>query len=249
MALDLLLSVDETCHLSREIMINAKHTHKRQRQIYCRWGIYEKFDRFGGSYVRSYVNFSPFYFSDTEIQTSCTLSLFQPLVQASGDSLLVWFVVVQSLSHVQCFVTPWTASRQASLSFTISRTCPDSCPLSQWCHPTISSSVIPFSCLQSFPASGFFLTSQLFTSGGLRIGTWASVSVLPSGLISFRIDCFDLLAVQGSLNCLIQHQSSKASILQLLAFLIVQLTFKHDYCKNHSFDYTDLCQQSNISAF
>ena len=127
--------------------------------------------------------------------------------------------------------------------------CSSPCPLSQWCHPTISSSVIPFSCLQSFPASGFFLTSQLFTSGGLRIGTWASVSVLPSGLISFRIDCFDLLAVQGSLNCLIQHQSSKASILQLLAFLIVQLTFKHDYCKNHSFDYTDLCQQSNISAF
>ena len=60
MALDLLLLVDETCHLSREIMINAKHTYKRQRQIHCRWGIYEKFDRFGGSYVRSYVTFPLF---------------------------------------------------------------------------------------------------------------------------------------------------------------------------------------------
>ena len=203
-------------------MINAKDTHKRQRKIHHRWGISEKFGRFGGSYVRSSVNFSPVYFSDTEIQTNCTLSLFKPLVQASGNSLLVWFVVVQSLSHVQCFVTPWTASRQASLSFTIFRTCSNSCPLSRWCHPTISPSVIPFSFLQSFPASGFFLTSHHFISGGLSIGTWASVSSYLQD--SFRIDCFDLLAVQGSLKCLIQHQSSKASILQLLAFFIVQLS-------------------------
>ena len=74
-------------------------------------------------------------------------------------------VVVQSLSRVQLFVTPWTAACQASLSFTISRSCSNSCPLSQWCHPTISSSVVPFSsCLQSFPASGSFLMFQLFTS-------------------------------------------------------------------------------------
>ena len=56
----------------------------------------------------------------------------------------------------------------------------NSCPLSQWCHPTISSTVIPFSsCLQSFPASGSFQMSQLFTSGGQRIGVSASTSVLP----------------------------------------------------------------------
>ena len=60
-----------------------------------------------------------------------------------------------------------------------SRVCSNSCPLSQWCHPTISSSVIPFSCLQSFPASGSFPVSQLFTSGGQRIGASASASVLP----------------------------------------------------------------------
>ena len=61
----------------------------------------------------------------------------------------------------------------------LSRVHPDLCPLSQWCHPTISSSVIPFSCLQSFPASGSFPVSQLFTSGGQSIGVSASTSVLP----------------------------------------------------------------------
>ena len=55
----------------------------------------------------------------------------------------------------------------------------NSCPLSQWCHPTISSSVVPFSCPQSFPASGSFQMSQLFTSGGQSIGVSASTSVLP----------------------------------------------------------------------
>ena len=60
------------------------------------------------------------------------------------------------------------------------RVCSDSCPSSQWCHPTISSSVVPFSsCLQSFPASGSFLMSQFFASGGQSIGASASASVLP----------------------------------------------------------------------
>ena len=63
------------------------------------------------------------------------------------------------------------------------RICPDSCPLSQWCHPTISSSVIPFSfCLQPFTASGFCLMSQLFTSGGQSTGASASASVLPMNI-------------------------------------------------------------------
>ena len=79
------------------------------------------------------------------------------------------------------------------------RICSNSCPLSQWCHPTISSSVIPFSCLQSFPASGSFPMSQLFTSGSQSIGASALASSPIneySGLISFRMDWFDLLAVQ-----------------------------------------------------
>ena len=72
-----------------------------------------------------------------------------------------------------------------------------------------------------------------------------------SGLISFRIDWFDLLAVQETLKSLLQPHSSKASILQCSAFFIVQLShlYMTDYWKNHSFDYTDLCWQSNVSAF
>ena len=109
----------------------------------------------------------------------------------------------------------------------------NSCPLSQWCHPTISSSVIPFSSrLQSFPASGSFQMSQFFTSGGQSIGVSASASVLPmniQGLMSFRMNWLDLLAVQGTLKSLLQHHSSKASILWLSAFFIVQ--FSHPWAK------------------
>ena len=84
--------------------------------------------------------------------------------------------VVQSLSRVWLFVTPWTAARQASLSFTFSQSCSNSRPLSQWCHPTISSSLVLFSsCPQSFSASGSFPVSQLFTASGQSI--WCSVSV------------------------------------------------------------------------
>ena len=89
------------------------------------------------------------------------------------------FSSVRSLSCVQLFATPWTAAHQASLSVTNSWSLLNSCPLSRWWHPTISSSVIPFSsCLQSFPASGSFHMSQLFTSGGQSIGVSASASVL-----------------------------------------------------------------------
>ena len=70
-----------------------------------------------------------------------------------------------------------------------------------------------------------------------------------SGLISFRMDWLDLLAVQGTLKSLLQHHSSKASILQCSAFFIVQLTSIHDYWKNHSFYQMGLCWQSNVSAF
>ena len=82
-------------------------------------------------------------------------------------------------------------------------------------------------CPQSFPASGSFQMSQLFTSGGQSIGSF-SFSISPSnehpGLISFRMDWLDLLAVQGTLKALLQHHSSKASILQPSAFFIVQLS-------------------------
>ena len=90
---------------------------------------------------------------------------------------------VQSLSRVRLFVTPWTAARQASLSITNSRSLLKLISIDSVTHPTISSSVIPFSsCLQSFPASGSFPVSQLFTSGGQSIGVSASASVLPMNI-------------------------------------------------------------------
>ena len=106
------------------------------------------------------------------------------------------------------------------------RVCSNSCPLSWWWHPAISSSVIPFPCFQSFPASGSFLISQLFTSGGQSTGASASSPVLPMniGLISFRMDWLDLLAVQGTLKSLLQHHSSKASVIWYSALFTVQLS-------------------------
>ena len=94
---------------------------------------------------------------------------------------------VQLLSHVWLFATPWTAARQAYLSITNSWSSLklmsiDSCPC-QWCHPAISSSVVPVSsCLQSFPASGSFQMRQFFITGGQKIGASASASVLPMNI-------------------------------------------------------------------
>ena len=109
--------------------------------------------------------------------------------------------------------------------------CSNSCPLSWWGHPTISSSVIPFSsCLQSFPSSGSFPTSQFFASGDQIIGALVSASVLPMNIQ----DWFPLgwtgwipLQSKGTLKSLIQYHTSKASILWHSAFFIVQLS--HPY--------------------
>ena len=137
-------------------------------------------------------------------------------------------------------MTPWTAARQASLFIANS-----------WSLLKLTSSVIPFSHLRSFPTSGSFPISQLFMSGGKSIKFCFSFSPSNehSGLISFRMDWLDLLAVQEALKSLLQQYSSKASILYHSAFFIVQLTSIHDYWKNYSFDYMDLCWQSDVSAF
>ena len=152
---------------------------------------------------------------------------------------LYQFSSVQSFCHVRLFLTPRTAAHYASLAITNSQSLLmsiDSCPSSRWCHPTISSSVIPFSSrLQSFPASGSFPMSQFFASGGQSIGSF-SLSISPSneywGLISFRIDWLYPLAVQGTLKNLFQHHRSKARILRCSAFFGAQLF----YWKNHSYD-------------
>jgi len=110
----------------------------------------------------------------------------------------------------------------------------NSCPLSQWCHPTISSSVIPFSShLQSFPTSGSFQMSQLFASGGQSIRISASALVLPMNIQDwFPLGWIGWISLQSKglkrlLKSLLQHHSSKASILWSSAFFIVQLS--HSY--------------------
>ena len=107
----------------------------------------------------------------------------------------------------------------------------DSCPSSQWCHPAISSSVVPFSsCPQSPPSIRVFSNESTLCVSWPKYWSF-SFSIIPSkehpGLISFRMDWFDLLAVQGSLKSLLQHHSSKASILQCSAVFTVQLS--HPY--------------------
>ena len=131
--------------------------------------------------------------------------------------------------------------------------CSNSCPLSRWYHPTISSSVVPFSsCIQSFPVSGSFPVSQDFTSGGQSIQASASASVLP---VNIR-DWFPLgLTVWSPCSPRDSQESSPTSQFKsisssMLSFLYgTTLTSIHDYWKNHSFDYMSLCRQSNISAF
>ena len=127
---------------------------------------------------------------------------------------------VQSLSRVW-LCDPMECGMQASLSITNSQSLLR--PMSiEWCHPTISSSVIPFSsCLQSFPASRSFQMSQFFTSGGQRIGVSASASVLPMNTQDWSpLGWMDLLAVQGTHKSLFQHHSPKASILGPSALFI-----------------------------
>ena len=128
--------------------------------------------------------------------------------------------------------------------------CSDSCPLSWWCHPAISSSVICFSsCLQSFPASRSFPIRQLFASDGPSIGASASASVLPMNFQGW----FPL-----GLTCLISFQSkglSRAPQFNSISSLLLSLftvQLSHLYVtteKKHSFDYTDLCLPSDVSAF
>ena len=126
------------------------------------------------------------------------------------------FSSVQLLSCVQLFEIPWTAVHQASLSITNSQSLTNSYPSTWWCHPTISSSVDPFSsCLQSFPASGSFLTSRLFPSGGQSIGASASASVLPMNIPDwFPLGLTGLISVQFKGLSRLLTQYCKSNIFQ-----------------------------------
>ena len=138
------------------------------------------------------------------------------------------FSSVHSLSCVRLFVIPWTAARQASLSITNPRACSNSCPLSRWCHPTISS------CRSLLFLPSIFHSIRVFSRASvlhIRWPNYGASSIRPSneysGLFSLRINWLDLLAVQGTLKSLLQYLSSKASILWRSAFFIVQLS--HPY--------------------
>ena len=151
---------------------------------------------------------------------SCTAGRFfiKWATREGGQSLTrVWHFASHGLQHARLPCPSPTLGACSNLG-----------PSSQLWHPTISSSVVPFSsCLQSFPASGSFPVSWLFTSGGQSIGTSVSASVLPMNiqwiLISFRIDWFDL-SLQGILKGLLQKHDLKTSILLWTTFFMVQLS-------------------------
>ena len=143
---------------------------------------------------------------------------------------------VQLLSRVWLFATPWTTACQASLSITNSGVYPNSCPLSRWCHPTISSSVIPFSSHpQSFPALGSFPMSQLFVSGGQSIEVPASTSVLPMNTQDWSpLGWIGWIFLQSRVfsNTTIQ----KHQFFGIQLFLWSTLKSIHDHWKTCSFD-------------
>ena len=136
-------------------------------------------------------------------------------------------------SSVRLFATPWTAAHQASLSITNSQSL---LKLSWWYHPTISSSVVPFSsCLQSFPASGSFQMSQFLVSGGQSIGVSASPSVLPMNIQDwFPLELTGLISLQSKgLSRVFSNTQFKSINSLVLSFLYGPTLIPiHDYWKN-----------------
>ena len=130
----------------------------------------------------------------------------------------------------------------------------NSCPLSRWYHPAISSSVVPFSpCPQPLQTSGSFPMSQFFTGGGQSIGASASASVLPMNTKDlFPSGWTDWISLQykGLSRVFYNTTVQKHQFFLVLSFLhSPTLTSIHDHCKIHSLDQMDLCWQSNVSAF
>ena len=156
------------------------------------------------------------------------------------------YVVVQSLSHVWLFATPWTVACQALLSCTLSQSLLkfmsiESGMLSN--HLTLCSPLLLLPWV--FPSIKISSSESTLHIRWPKYWSYSiSLSNKYSGLISFRIDWFDLLAVQGTLKNILQHHNSKASGPWCSTFFMVQLL--HLYMttgKNHSFDYTDFCWQ------
>ena len=150
------------------------------------------------------------------------------------------FSSVQLLSHVRLFATPWTAACQASLSITNSRSPPKPMSIELVMPSKHLILCCPFLLLPSiFPIIRIFSNESVLHIWWPKYWSF-SFSISPSneysGLISFRMDWLDLLAVQGTLKSLLQHHSSKASILRLSFLYSPTLTSIHDHWKNHSLD-------------
>ena len=155
-----------------------------------------------------------------------------------------------SLSHIWVFVIPWTAAHQVSLSFTISWSLLKLMSIELVMPSNHFILYWPFSTHpQSFPASGFFPMSWLFSSGGQSIGASASASFLPTNIQGWfpvrLISCCPRDSQESSPAP--QFKSISSSALSLL--YSPTLISIHDYWKNHSFDWTDLCQWRDVSAF
>ena len=165
-------------------------------------------------------------------------SVLTALYMLFNSHFIKWIVVVQLLS-VRLFVTPWTAAHQASLSFTVTQSLLRL--VSFWVDDAIQPShhlSSPFTPALSFPASESVPRSRLFASSGQSIG--ASASVLPMNilwiLISFRINWFDLCAIQDTLKSLLQYHSLKQQFFGLSFLYGSTLMSVHDYWKSHIFD-------------
>ena len=180
------------------------------------------------------------------------------LIGVNCFTTLCWFLSynklnqlsVQSLSRVQLFVTPWTTACQAFLSVTNSWSLLTSIELVM--PSKISSSFIPFSsCLQSFPASGSFPMSQFFASGGQSTGASTS-SVLPMNIQDwFSLQLTGLIFLQSrGLSRVFSHTTvQKHQFFGVQPSLWSNSHNLHNYWESYSFDYMDLCWQSNVSAF
>ena len=155
---------------------------------------------------------------------------------------------VQSLSRVQLFATPRNAAHQASLSIPNSWSSPKPMPIESGMPSNHLILCHPFSCLQSFPESESLPMSWFFASGGQSIGA----SVLP---VNIRVDFLQDWLVGSPCSPRDSQESFPTPQFRninssALSFLYgPTLTSIHDYWKNHSFEYTDFCQQSNVSAF
>ena len=148
-------------------------------------------------------------------------------------------VVIQSLSCVQLFVTYGLQHAMLPCLPPSPGACSNSCPLSQWCHPTISSSVIPFSfCLQSFPASGSFQMSQHFTWGSQSFGPSASPSVLPMNTQDwFPLEWTGWISLHSKgLSRVFSNTTVQKHQFFGIQLYSPTLTSIHDYWKNHSLD-------------